>query len=96
MLGKSLLVNAFFLLYSLSSFAQDMKESIQKIQDRTLLVILESPLESVIKKLKPEEVTNYEKAIENYNRKLKEVTDKFWTFTDKKEFKTWNEVAQLF
>ncbi len=70
-------------------------ETVEQLQNRTLVIILEAPQKSQLNKLKPDEQVSYNKAIEGYNRKIREVGDKFWELNSKKEFKTWDEVNVL-
>jgi hypothetical protein len=76
-------------------FGGNVKELIAEIESRTLIVVLETTIKSKYDKLDYEGKVAYSKAVENYNRKMKEVTGKFWTM-NKVEFKNWDEVDSIF
>ena len=76
-------------------FAGNASELIAEIKGRTLVVVLESTIKPKYDKLKEEDKVAYSKAVENYNRKLREVTDSFWVINKKVEYKTWEQAEEL-
>ena len=92
---KNIVLLFLFCFISLANYAGNTKDLVAKIESRTLLVVLESVIKSKYDKLDDEGKVAYSKAVENYNRKMKEVTGKFWTM-NQVEFKKWDEVDSIF
>jgi hypothetical protein len=100
------IITLFVLLLILTtckhSFAQwgyGKPEDIAAIKSRTLIVVLEVPdqqiIDKLIKKNKSEYIDNYRKAVDDYNDYMKDAIDKFWTFSEKIEYKTDAQVEGL-
>lgn len=95
----------FLLLSSLASKAQINvsfyadPDELKQLKTRPLLVEVLEEDEDVLKKLsKPkraEELADYKKFVIDFNRDFKIYAQKYWTFTDKMEFKTVTEIKAL-
>lgn len=75
-------------------------EEIESVQHRKLIVIIEEPKETVLKKLtrrkKDSELQNYRAALDEYNKAMKEVVEKYWPWKSNGiEYKTYREVEAL-
>lgn len=76
------------------------KSEIEEVQNRPLIVLLETPSDKVIKKLtkkhKEEWIEEYKSAIEEHNADMKEMVEKFWTFSKGDiVYKTWDEIKEI-
>lgn len=76
-------------------FAGSASELVNQIEGRTLVVALETTIKSKYDKLNEEGKASYSKAVENYNRKIKEVAEGFWKLNSRVEFKTWDGINGL-
>ena len=76
-------------------FGGNVKELIAEIESRTLIVVLETTIKLKYDKLDYEGKVAYSKAVENYNRKMKEVADSFGVVNGNIDFKTWEQVDEL-
>ncbi len=71
------------------------QEDVQEIQKRTLIVVTEEPNEKLISKLEGDQLAQYKKDVEDYNRDIKDAVTGFWKFNTKIEYKTRAEVDKL-
>ncbi|MBI4931716.1 MAG: hypothetical protein HY841_13180 [Bacteroidetes bacterium] len=71
------------------------QEDVQAIQKRTLIVVTEEANEKLLSKLEGDQLAQYKKDIEDYNRDIKDAVTGFWKFNDKIEYKTRAEVDKL-
>jgi hypothetical protein len=94
MLKKTFLLLGISLSFFSLSIA-GVSAGVSALQQRTLVVVIESVTKSGLSGLNAEEQQSYQKAVENYNRKLKEVIERFWKLNAKTEFKTWDEVNEM-
>jgi hypothetical protein len=102
---KSLLLLAGLALFGFThnakaQFGYGKLEDIEKLKKRKLIVIVESPDEDLMKKLtkkkKTDDIKAYQTALDLYNSQMKEVVEKFWTFSATDiEYKTQKEVDKL-
>ncbi len=72
---------------------------LQEAKNRTLIVMLESETPGMLKKLDKEGNADlrprYKEVIDEYNKNIQEVAKSCWTFNDKIEFKTADEIDKL-
>lgn len=92
---KSALILILYFLSGLQCIAGNAADLIAEVEKRTLVIVLETTIKAKYDKLDADGQAAYTKAVNNYNRKLKEVAEKFWTVNSKIEFKTWDEVNAL-
>jgi len=101
---KTLLLVAGIALFCFTNKAQAQMtfstDDMEQVKKRKLIVITETPSEDLMKKLtkkkKIEEITNYQSALDLYNREMKEVVEKFWTFSATDiQYKSLKEVDEL-
>lgn len=90
-----ILFASVFVLFASMLRAGTAAELIAEIERRTLVIVLESTIKAKYDKLDADGKAAYTKAVENYNRKVREVSAKFWTINRNIEFKTWEEVNAL-
>ncbi len=102
-LFKKSVLGILFSIIAINTYAQFGRgkiEEIEAVQKRKLIVILEEPRESVIKKLtkkkKDSELDNYKAAVDEYNAEMKEVVEKYWPYKENGfEYKTYKQVQAL-
>jgi hypothetical protein len=70
-------------------------DDIEKIKQRTFLVMLEEPKQDLMEKLKPEEQENYTADINAYNSMMQELMPALWKISAKLEFKKRSEIMEL-
>lgn len=89
-----------FPLFVSAQFGYGKVSEIEALQSRKLIVIVEEPKEKVIKKITrkkhEDKIPVYKAAIDGYNVKMKQVAEKFWTYSKNGiEYKTYKEVDEL-
>lgn len=70
-------------------------EDIQEIKKRTLVIVTEEANEKLLSKLEGDQLAQYKKDIEDYNRDIKDAATAFWKFNAKIEYKTRAEADKL-
>lgn len=70
-------------------------EDVQEVKKRTLVVVTEEVNEKLTSKLEGEQLAQYKKDIEDYNKDIKEAVTNAWKFNTKIEYKTRAEVDKL-
>ncbi|HRH47479.1 MAG TPA: hypothetical protein PLP23_01935 [Panacibacter sp.] len=83
-----------------AQFGYGKVSEIEELKTRKLIVIIEEPKDKVIKKITKkkheDKIPVYKAAINEYNAKMKQVAEKFWTFSKNGiEYKTYQEVDEL-
>lgn len=97
---KLSLIFLFTLLFISNSNAQmgfGKLEDVMEVQEKTLLVITDAQSSSLLKKIEkdPEKYKEYSDEIDQYNLALKEAFTKTWTFSNKIEYITQEELASI-
>lgn len=83
------------LFYGRCIAISDVKESLLMLKSRTLIVVLENPTNYNLKSLSPDAEAAYKQAVENYNRKIKDIIGSTWKFNAKVEFLTWEATNEI-
>lgn len=96
---KSLIKLSFviaFLAITPSLFADTEKE-IAEIKSRKLIIAIEPEWETVLKALKndPIRLAEYKKSVADFNIFFKKSVEKYWTFHNKVESKTYAEISEI-
>jgi len=101
---KSLLLAGIVLLgftpTTKAQFGMGKPADIEEVKKRKLIVIVETPNEDLMKKLtkkkKTDDIKAYQTALDLYNSEMKEVVEKFWSFsTNEIVYKNQKEVEKL-
>lgn len=72
-----------------------VSETINGFRQKTLVVITEVVNAKTYAKLDDQGKGMYNRAVENYNRKIKEVSSSYWTINKNILYKTWSEAKAL-
>lgn len=92
---KQVILFSFLFLAFVNSYASNAEDLVAAIEKRTLIIVIETTIKSKYDKLDDDGKAAYLKGVENYNRKLTEVAEKFWLLNKNVEYKTWEEVNVL-
>ena len=94
---KNKLAIAFLLISSAmySQVGNSKPEDVREIKKRTLIVVAEEANDKLLTKLEGEQLAQYKKDIEDYNKEIKEAVTNAWKFNAKIEYKTRAEVDKL-
>ncbi|HYV91166.1 MAG TPA: hypothetical protein VE978_05260 [Chitinophagales bacterium] len=99
---KSLLTLLCFVCACSAIYAQwglGKVSELQEAKNRTLIVMLESESPGMLKKLEKEGNADlrprYKQVLDEYNENIQQVAKSCWTFNDKIEFKTADEIDKL-
>ncbi len=91
---------AGFATHTMAQFGFGKVADLEEVKKRKLIVIVETPDQDLVKKLtkkgKTDAISQYQEALDLYNKEMKEVVEKFWTFSSNEiVYKTWQEVDKM-
>jgi len=86
--------------FTSAQFGFGKPKDVEMARNRTLIVIVAEENEKVIDQFKQkgleDKIADYKSAIAEYNANMKEVVEQFWKFSSSIEYKTSDEVQNLF